>query len=143
METITDIASLKKQIAFLEQKREVEKQAISEEVSNFLESIKPINLLKGLFSSVKNSPDLKADIIHGAIGIGTGFLTNKLLLGSLHGPFKKILGMVLQAGITNAAVKYPDTIKSKGISLLTKFFKSIKIKSDGINHQHINGESQL
>ena len=143
MEIITDIASLKRQIASLELKREVEKQAVTEEVSDFLESIKPINLLKGLFTSIKNSPSLKADLVHGAIGVGTGFLTNKLLLGSLQGPVKKILGMVLQAGITNAAVKYPEAIKSKGLSLLTNFFKSIKLKSDSIAHQHLESESQL
>lgn len=141
METITDLAGLKMRIAYLEQKRENEKEAITNEFNGLLESLKPINLLKGLFNSVKKSPDLKSDIFHGILGLGTGFLTNKLLLGKLHGPLKKILGTVLQAGITNAAIRYPETIKEKGISLLTGFLKSIRLK-DG-QSEHSEAASQL
>ncbi|HLA54487.1 MAG TPA: hypothetical protein VK623_00155 [Flavobacterium sp.] len=142
MEAITDLAGLKTRIAYLEQKRENEKDAISEEINHLVESLKPINLIKGLFNSVKKSPDLKSDILHGLIGLGTGFVTNKLLLGKLHGPLKGILGTVLQAGITNAAIRYPDAIKEKGISVLTKFLQSIKFKPD-VDHQQMSAESQL
>lgn len=144
MGTITDLPGLKREIAILENKRDMEKDAISQEVSQFVESLKPINLIKGLFTSVKNSPDLKADILHGAVGLGTGFLTNKLLLGSLHGPLKKVLATVVQGFMTKAAISYPETIKDTGISLLTKFLKSIRINTEGgIEKQHADGSSQL
>lgn len=145
MERITDLAGLKQQIAILEQKREAEKDAISNEVADFLESLKPVNLLKGLFHSVKESPDLKSDLLRGAVGLGTGFLTNKLLLGKLHGPLKAVLGMILPGLLTSAAVKLPiDGVKHKGISMLTNFLKSIKIKTEGgIEKQHETGESHL
>jgi hypothetical protein len=135
METITDRSTLKKRIAFLEQRREDEKHSISNEFAALKESLRPANLIRKLFHSVKESPDIKTDIMHGLLGLGTGFLTNKFLLGKLHGPFKKILATVLQAGITNAAVKYPEAIKEKGLSLLAKFFKAIRIKDVGQEHQ--------
>src|SRR5690606_23419092 len=113
------------------------------EVSSFLTSLKPANLLKSAIQSVKQNPDLKSDIMHGIVGLGTGFLTNKILLGSLHGPFKKILATFVQAAVTNAAVKYPETIKNKGISFLTKILQSIKFKSDNIDQQHLTGSSYL
>ena len=143
MQTPSNIDNLAKRIEYLEQKSAIEKEAISTEVSDFVQSLKPINILKSVIHSVKKSPDMKADILHGLVGLGTGFLTNKILLGSLHGPLKKILSVVFQAGITNAAVKYPEAIKEKGLSLLTKFLHSIKIKSDSVDEQHIVGSSNL
>jgi len=137
MELITDLVSLKRQIAFLEQKQELEKSIISLEVNSFIESLRPINLIRGLFRSINSSPDVKSDILHGIVGLGTGFLTNKLLLGSFHGPIKKILATVIQAGITNAAVKYPETIKNKTISFLTKFLQKAKFKTDLDNEQYV------
>ncbi len=143
MQTISNVTNLAKRIEYLEQKSAIEKEAITQEVSDFMVSLKPINLLKSFIQSVKKSPDVKSDILHGLVGLGTGFLTNKILLGSLHGPLKKILGLVLQAGITNAAVKYPETIKAKGISLLTSFLHAIKIKSNSVRQQHFESGSQL
>lgn len=138
MATITDAASLKSRIAFLEQKREAEKDAITSEVKGFVESLKPINLIRSLFRSVNESPDVKSDILHGIVGMGTGFLTNKLLLGKMHGPLKKIMATILQIGITKAAVDYPETIKTKGLSILANLLHSMKIPSskDEVASQH-------
>jgi hypothetical protein len=144
MGTITDVTSLKKQIAFLEQKRENEKLAITQEFHSLLESLKPVNLIKGLFRSVKESPDLKSDLLHGAIGMATGFLTNKLLLGKINGPFKALFGTLLQAGITKAAVSYPETIKTKGLSFLINMLNSLKIKSGHeVEKQHASAGAVL
>ena len=144
METITDIKSLKQRIAFLEQKRETEKQAITDGFSNLLESLKPVNLIKSLFRSVKGSPDLKSDIMHGIVGLGTGFLTNKLLLGRMHGPLKTVLSMLLNFGITKAAVSYPETIKNKGLSFLANVLHSMKIKSGGsVEKEHATAGAVL
>ena len=143
MQTLSNVENLAKRIQYLEQKSAIEKDAISSEISNFVVSLKPINIFRSFIHSVKKSPDIKDDILHGIVGLGTGFLTNKLLLGSLHGPLKKVLSVVFQAGITNAAVKYPEAIKEKGLSLLTRFLHSIKIKSDSVDSQHIAGGSNL
>lgn len=66
MGTIIDSASLKRQIAYLEQQQEVQKKAVGTEVSYFMDGLKPANLIKSMFHSVKQSPDLKSDLMHGA-----------------------------------------------------------------------------
>jgi hypothetical protein len=138
MEAITSIQSLDAQIATLERRQEEKKDAITGEFKNFMESLKPINLIKSLFHSVKESPDLKADIVKGAIGLGTGFLTNKLLLGKINGPFKAILATILPAVMTKAAVDVPEKIKENGLSFLAKTLRSMKIQSseDKTDEQH-------
>jgi hypothetical protein len=144
MEQITNRIGLKARMAQLEMKREAEMEAIHEEVSEFIESLKPVNLIKGFFKSVRESSDLKSDLLHGALGMATGFLTNRLLLGKMKGPFKKILGWAINAGLTNAAIRYPETIKDKGISWLTKALQSIKIGNhNGIEKQHAEGGHAL
>jgi len=135
MGTITNIASLNARIAHLESRREEQKEAIKDEVHGLLESLRPVNLIKGLFRSVNESPDLKSDLLHAAVGMGTGFLTNKFLLGKLHGPLKTILGGLIQAGITKAAVSYPQEITSKGLSWLAVALNRMKIKST-VEKQH-------
>ncbi|HEY0046079.1 MAG TPA: hypothetical protein VGB44_05125 [Flavobacterium sp.] len=142
MEVIKDRASLKHQIALLELKQQEEKQAISDEVSHFIDDLKPKNMFSHLVGSVKGSPDLQADLLRGVVGLGTGFLTNQVLLSSFHGPFKRLVATAIQAGITSFAVKYPDTIKEKSIGFITNLLQSLKFKSDpDIDQQQFEGQS--
>ena len=125
---IIDQLTLAQAIAVLEIRQQQEKILIKSETSEFVDSLKPINMIRSVVRSVQNSPETKDDIIHGVVGLGTGFLANKVLLGSLHGPLKKIAGFIMQAFITNATVKYPEVIKSKGIDIFRNFLQAIKIK---------------
>ncbi len=144
MEVVTDLKSLKMRIEFLEKNRVYQKEAIINEAHAFADSLKPANLFRKLLRSVQESSEMKSDILHGLVGLGTGFLTNKMLLSSFNGPFKKILATVVQAGITNVAVKYPDEIKAKGISFLTRMLQAIKFKSDNdVNTQQDKAETYL
>lgn len=127
---IIDQLTLSQAIAVLEIRQQEEKLQIKGEISEFVESLKPINILRSVVRSVKDSPETKEDIIHGVVGLGTGFLANKVLLGSLHGPLKKILGFLMQSAITSATVKYPEVIKNKGIDIFRNFLQAIKIKSN-------------
>ncbi len=129
MEAINNVGDLKRRIAFLEQKQNFEKDAIVSEFEELKERIKPANLLRSFIGSIRNSPEVKADILHGAVGLVTGFLTNKMLLSKFHGPWKRIIALLVQAGIVNVAVKYPDAIKSKVISVISGFLQSIKFKT--------------
>lgn len=145
METITDLKSLDARIALMEQRQEENKEAIAAEFKHLVESLKPVNLIKGLFHSIKESPDLKSDLLKGAIGLGTGFLTNKLLLGKINGPVKGILAAILPAVMTKAAVSVPEKIKDDGLSFLAKTLRSMKIKNseDKVDEQHASSGAVL
>ncbi len=127
---IIDNLTLSQAIAVLEIRQKEEQLIIKTESLELVDSLKPINILRSVVKSVRDSPETKEDIIHGVVGLGTGFLANKVLLGSLHGPLKKILGFVMQSAITSATVKYPEVIKNKGIDIFKNFLHAIKIKPD-------------
>ena len=136
MEVINNTSSLKTRIALLEARQQEEKQAVTDEVSNLMNDLKPGNLFSHFVGSVKNSPDLQADLLRGAVGLGTGFLTNKMLLSSFHGPLKRLVATAIQASITSVAVKYPDTIKEESIGFITNLLQSLKFKTDNDLDQH-------
>ncbi|WP_291099879.1 MULTISPECIES: hypothetical protein [unclassified Flavobacterium] len=90
------------------------------------ESMRPINLVKNLFHEVTASPEIKRDLVSNAIGLGTGFLTKTLLLGTLHNPVKKVFGTVFEFAVANLVSKHSDGIKLIGGNLLKHFFKKSK-----------------
>ena len=48
------------------------------------------------------------------MGIASGFLTNKIFVGASGNLIRKLLGSVLQFGVTNVVAQHPETIKSLG-----------------------------
>ena len=145
MQKLNSLQELEVHIMDLERKQKEKKAAITVEVQGFMESLKPANMLRKLFRSVNESPDLKSDMLKGAIGLGTGFLTNKLLLGKVNGPFKAILSAVLPAVMTKAAVDVPEKIKENGLSFLANTLRKMKIQSseDKTQEEHASAGAVL
>ncbi len=97
------------------------------------ESVKPINLVKNLFHEVTASPEIKTDLVSNVIGLGTGFISKKLLLGSLHNPVTKVLGTLFEFAVANIVSKNSDGIKTIGGNLLRHFFKKKQVSNrDGL-----------
>lgn len=70
-----------------------------------LKSLKPLNLIKKAFGVAATSPEIKGNILSNILGMTTGYLTKKVLLGSTHNPIKRILSTILQFAITNIITK--------------------------------------
>ena len=85
------------------------------------ESVKPINLIKHLFHEVTTSPEIKNDVVSNVLGLGTGFLSKKLLIGSTHNPLKKVFGTIIEFAVASLVSKNSDGIKVVGGNLLKHF----------------------
>ncbi|MBK9939983.1 MAG: hypothetical protein IPP02_16785 [Chitinophagaceae bacterium] len=68
---------------------------------DIVESLTPANIIKSALKNVAQSPDIRTSVINTAIGIGAGFLGNKLIVGKSSNIFKRIIGSTLQFGIAN------------------------------------------
>jgi hypothetical protein len=90
------------------------------------ESIKPLNLVKNLFHEATASPEIRNDLVSNVIGLGTGFLSKKLLLGSTHNPVTKVLGTVFEFAVATMVSKHAVVIKLIGGNLLKRFFNKNK-----------------
>lgn len=113
---------LRSRVALLKAKQSGELILLKEEFFTVYESFPSMlikNSLRGLISTPQGG---SYNILNAAIGLTTGFLSKKLLIGGSHNPVKKILGALLQFAVAKVVSKHPDTIKSTGGKLLKGIF---------------------
>ncbi len=121
MPTITTAADLADAIQQLETKRSGEWIQLREQFMTTYENLKPINLLKRSFKEVITAPDLKTTIGNAAIGLVSGFIAKKAILGKTNNPLTKLLGILIEMVVAGKVVKNAEGIKSFGGMLLNKF----------------------
>ena len=105
-------SALNEKIAFLQKKQSEELVLLKEQFFSIYENLKPINLIKNTLQEITSSSEIKSNLINSAIGVTTGFLSKKIMIGSTHNPFKKLLGTLVEFVIANAVVKYFNSIKT-------------------------------
>lgn len=120
--------TLNDMIIVIENKRAMELTVLKEQFHITYESLKPINILKSTFQDAISSPDMSNGIVNNAIGLGTGFISKKLLVGNSHNPLKTIFGTILQLVISNVVSKNADSIKNVGQNLMQMVLNSRRKK---------------
>lgn len=114
MENIKSIAELKNAIQLLEIKQAISKQLLKDQFLLTYENLKPVNILKNTLKDISTSPYLIDNILGAAMGLSTGYLSKKIIVGASGNIIRKVLGSVLQFGVTNLVAQHPDAIKSIG-----------------------------
>jgi hypothetical protein len=127
MKTKNETDTLNDLIILVEQKRAYELELLKEQLHLVGENLHPLNLIKSVFHEIVDSPEIKNNLVNSAIGLFTGFISKKVLTGNTHNSFKKILGTIIQFGVTNVVSKHSDDLKSIVKNLLNRFSK---IKKD-------------
>lgn len=122
MQAITTAAELKNAIQQLEVKQAGEFKLMKEEFEDTYENLKLINIIKNTFKQAASAPDLKTDIINTAIGLSTGFVAKKLMLGKTLNPFSKLLGVIVELAVANKVTKNATGIKTIGSMIFKKIF---------------------
>lgn len=123
MESITTVNELKNAIQILELDHTVRKQLITEQVGLLSESLKLINLIKNNLQKIGSSPDMIDNILGVTVGLASGYISKKIITGGSAGTARKLLGSLLQLGVTTLIAQHPDTIKSIGQFIFRHFLK--------------------
>lgn len=129
MQIITTSTELKDAIKLLEDRQSIQGAVLKEQFFEVIESVRPVNLIKSTFSQLRSSPDLLGGMLSTTVGLAAGYLSNKTFVGSSANLFKKLLGTVLQFGITTMIVKNPEAVKTLGQNLLHRIFNKKEIDS--------------
>lgn len=129
---ISNEKELNEAIEELEKKADFQKQELKDHFSGVMENIKPINIIKhGLQSAFSGGN--KTDLLKAAVGIGSGILGRKLLVGRAGGNvLRKIIGAALEFGVVGMVAKNAERIKEKGSELIGKFFHGKKSSGSGL-----------
>lgn len=122
METISSAASLRNAIQLLEAEQTTRGILLKEQFLLTYESLKPVNILKNTLKEVTSSPNLINNIIGTTVGLATGYLSKKIVVGTSGNILRNLLGTVLQFGVTNVVSQHPDEIKSAGQSIFQFLF---------------------
>ncbi len=120
------LSDLRAEIQRTKAKKLILANEIRTETLKTIETLKPINLIKSSLKNLGTSPGLKGHALETAVGMGAGYLVKKVLVGGAAGPLKKILGTLLQYGITNLASNKGVFIKEKTGNLISKLFTKKK-----------------
>lgn len=123
MKQITTLLELREEIALLETTQVINRIALKEQFKTTYDSLRPINLIKSTFKELTSAPDFKSDFLSSTIGIGAGYLSRKIIVGASHNPIKKLLGTLLQVGITSIVAKNGEGIKSGVLNLIGSFLQ--------------------
>lgn len=124
--SITSASELNEALEALERKALLQKDELKEHFSGTMENLKPVNLIKhGLQSAF--SGNNKQDLLKAAIGLGSGILGRKMVMGKAGGSLlRRVLGAALEMGVVGVVVKNAEKLKEKGSGLIDKFFSKKK-----------------
>jgi len=114
MQQITSGYGLKNAIQLLEVRQAMNGRLLKDQFNFTCESIRPVNLLRRYLHDFTSSPNLSDTVLSTAIGLGTGYLSKKLVVGASGNILRKLLGIMLQVGVTKAVAQHPDAVKSFG-----------------------------
>lgn len=129
MKKIHKAEDLKEAIKQLENKRLVTEEALKRQFHETVISFKPSNILKNTVSEVVAEPKFKHNLLNLALGIGAGYITNKVTVGRKAGLLARTLGTALQFGVSSLIVKNKaneETVSHKRGGLLQRIFSSSK-----------------
>jgi hypothetical protein len=134
MQNINSEADIRIAIRQLEQQQAIEWPLLRTQFLATYEGLKPLNILKNSIKDFKLSPDLKEDLLGTTMGLTAGYLSKKLLVGDSQNPLKKILGTVIELGISNIVSRNPEFIKSIINSITNLFLQKEEPKENNNEH---------
>lgn len=129
MQNITSKAGLKDAIQFLEAEQAIKGQLLKDQFYLTYESLKPVNLLMHTLKEISSSPYLIDNISGTAMGLAGGFLSKKIFVGTSGNLIRKLIGSILQFGVTNIVAQNSEIIKSIGQAIFQHFFHKKEMNS--------------
>jgi len=114
MQKITSITGLQNAIQLLKVEQARKEQLLKEQFHRTFESLKPVNILKSTLNDIVSSPNSIDNILGITIGLATGYLTKKIIIGTSGNIVRRFFGSIIQVGIAKLVAQHPEAIKSFG-----------------------------
>ncbi len=92
---------LDKSITILEQQRKLMLVDLKQQLNVTYESLRPINVINATIDDIRNSTELKNNVLETVVSVAGGYASKMFLVGKSNSIFKKIFGALLQYGATN------------------------------------------
>lgn len=124
MQKITSTTELRQAIQFLEEEQFMQGQLLKEQFYHVVvQTLQPVNVIKSVLKGSVSSPYLIDNLLDIGLGLATGYLTRRVLVRASGSLFRKLVGSVLQIGVTSAVALRREKIKSFGRSMFARIFR--------------------
>jgi hypothetical protein len=122
MKTTDSTEELKNTIRLVEVTQSVNRVLLKEQLLLTYDSLKPANLIRSTLKEVTSSPFLIDTLAGSVIGLTTGYLSKKIVIGASASVLRKLFGSILQFGVTNIISKNSEVIELYGKSIFKHLF---------------------
>jgi hypothetical protein len=126
MAPINEVVALKEAIVLLKTKQVQELTAIKTQLDLAYQSFSPSKFIKNALHDAVALPEVKNGFIDTLIGLTTGYLSKKMLIGSSNNPLKNMIGMVLEFTVANFTAKHTFIIKKVSSLLVNRILNKSK-----------------
>jgi len=130
MQQITSTIALKKAIQELEIERNFEGLQLKEDFQYAFRRLNPFNIFKGSLDKAASTPLMLENIIGTTLGLATGFLTKKIIIGKSGNKLRVLAGSVIQYVVLNLIAQRSDAIKSIGLYLVQSLLRKKEHNTD-------------
>jgi hypothetical protein len=134
-----NVTSIKEEIAILEQQQKMQMDALKQNATHISDYLKPANLLKSTLENNIPIDSIKKIIFNNAIGLATGFITQKLLIKNKDTFSGKILSTLVNLLVANVVTHNADTLKNWGEQLIGFISKAKKHEELASEHEKDHG----
>jgi hypothetical protein len=128
MSKISSRAELNDAIKYLELEQKVTGRQLKEQVKGITEDLRPVNLIASVMKDVVSSPFIIERVVGAALGVGTGYISRKIIAGTSGNPLRRLIGSAMQLAITTIATKNLVPVSLMGRFLFKKIFGKKEIK---------------
>lgn len=132
MQKITSSIELRNAILILESEQAIKEKLLKEQFLLTYKGLKPGNYLISTLKDAASSPYLLDNILSTAVGLSTGYLSRKIIVGASGNILRRLFGSVLQFGITKVVAQNPVPVKLLANSIFHHLFHK---KEKDLNEQ--------
>ena len=129
MHTTDSGEELKNAIGLAEARQSISRQSLKAQLLLTYDSLRPANLIKSTLKEVTSSPYLISGLAGSVIGLTTGYLSNRVVIGTSASLLRKLLGSILTLGATNILSRNSGVIKSYGKGIFQHLISKRKTDS--------------
>lgn len=122
MYTIDSAVQLKEAIFEMEIRKKEQGRTIKEKFYIIKENLEPANIIRNTINEVATSPSFRLNLLGAVVGLGAAYFSRKLVVGKSVSIFRKILGSVLQLGISAAVASKPGVLQNIGQTIFKRVF---------------------
>jgi hypothetical protein len=123
MEKISTLESLKIVIGELEVRQAGEYIILKDQVMDTYHSFSIGKIIKRAVTNAVAMPGLGNKVLTAAVGLTSGIITKKMVIGKTSNPLLKLLGLAVEITVADKIADNSGKIKMLGKVLLNKIFK--------------------